>query len=404
MLDSLPGRAALETRFSALMRTGSVSAPIMRRNRYFFTTRTVVQTQPVVVWREGYLGANHLLVDPSTLDPSGELRVSWISPAEDGRVLAFGASRAGQSGSTLHLVDVDTATAIALEIPNVIDAVQWLPDGSGFFYRTVDANGLQGLFHRMGAPVAADQQLFRQTLPADVRDVTSEWGPFATLSRDGHWIVLGYWRAPGSNDLWVANFDEFRKTGRLSAKVASVGVTGEALGTVVDGTLVLQTTKGAPNGRIVSVSANEPAQSHWREIVPERTDAVVESVSFGRDRIAVTYRTNAIDVIEVFSRTGQARRQPEAAGPRCREPRRRGRSDGSVPDLHELQLPADGVPHRPLQPARGADSVARTGGRRRSVVRRSRAGLVPVEGRDPDQHVSRAQGRTGAHGSARRRC
>ena len=306
VLDQLPGRQALEARLRPLMRTGSVSAPIMRRNRYFFTTRTAAQIQPVISWRDGYLGADRVLVDPASLDTTGRTVVPWFSPSEDGRLLAYGTYHTGDSGPTLHLLDVDTGKPESLAIANVTEAIQWLPDSTGFIYQTIDVNGLQGLFHRMTGPSGADQPLYRQAIPAQMQSLPREWGPFASLSRDGHWMVLGFWRSPGSNDLWVANFDDFRKTGRLSAKVASVGVTGQALGTVVDGTLFLQTTKGAPHGRIVAVPAAAPAQLHWRDLVGERPDALIESVSFGQGRIAVTYRKNASDVIEVFDTKGES--------------------------------------------------------------------------------------------------
>ncbi len=69
-----------------------------------------------------------------------------------------------------------------------------------------------------------------------------------SLSRDGRWLVLGYWIDTRSNDLWLVNFDEFRKTGRIDRKVVTVGESGQAFGTVIDGTLYLQTTKGRAEG------------------------------------------------------------------------------------------------------------------------------------------------------------
>src|SRR6185503_9047848 len=102
------------------------------------------------------------------------------------------------------------------------------------------------------------------------------WGPFGHLSRDGHWLVLGYWRDTHSNDLWVADFDRYLQTGVIDRQVASVGETGRAAGTVIDGTLYLQTTKGAAKGRVVAVDARHPEQKNWRDLIPERSDAVIE--------------------------------------------------------------------------------------------------------------------------------
>jgi prolyl oligopeptidase len=87
----------------------------------------------------------------------------------------------------------------------------------------------------------------------------------------------------------------------------SVGTEGTAFGTVIDGRLILQTTKGAPNGRIVSVSAAAPAARGWQDVVPAREDTVIEGVSIGRGVMAVTYLRNASNVVEIFDANGRLR-------------------------------------------------------------------------------------------------
>ena len=71
VLDNLPGRQTLEERLKPLMEVGSVTRPIVRGNRYFYTKREGNRNQPVVYWREGYNGRNTVLVDPARLDASG---------------------------------------------------------------------------------------------------------------------------------------------------------------------------------------------------------------------------------------------------------------------------------------------------------------------------------------------
>src|SRR6185295_16871165 len=180
---------------------------------------------------------------------------------------------------------------------NKTQAPDWLPDGSGFVYQNLknakDPYSGQVLFHRMGTDRSADTLLFRQFTKAENVQLATTWGPFGSLSRDGRWLVLGYWIDTKSNDLWLVNFDEFLKSGKIDKKVVTAGVPGQAQGTVVDGTLFIQTTKGAPRGRVVATSAAQPDEAHWRNVVPERPDAIIESVSFGKGLIVVTYLKNA---------------------------------------------------------------------------------------------------------------
>ncbi|HSF99497.1 MAG TPA: hypothetical protein VLA20_00140, partial [Vicinamibacterales bacterium] len=162
VVDAFPGRAEIEARLRPLMEVGAVTAPVMRENRYFYTRRDGSENQPVVYWRDGYDGADHVLVDPAVLDPSGLTTVEWFSPSPDGRLLAYGTYRAGDENTTLYLLDVDTGERRPLEIPNKTQPAQWMPDGSGFVYQNLrDAtNPYSGrvMFHRLGTEPAGDTE------------------------------------------------------------------------------------------------------------------------------------------------------------------------------------------------------------------------------------------------------
>jgi len=309
VVDAFPGRAEIEARLRPLMEVGAVTAPVMRENRYFYTRRDGSENQPVVYWRDGYDGADHVLVDPAVLDPSGLTTVEWFSPSPDGRLLAYGTYRAGDENTTLYLLDVDTGERRPLEIPNKTQPAQWMPDGSGFVYQNLrDAtNPYSGrvMFHRLGTEPADDMELFRQLTPEEDEKLATTWGPFGSLSRDGRWLLLGYWIDTSSNDLWLVDFQEALRTGRVTRRPASVGEPGLAFGTVIDGTVYLQTTKGAPKGRVVAVDADRPESARWRDVVPERADAVIEGVSFARGHFAVTYLQNAANVTEVVNTAGE---------------------------------------------------------------------------------------------------
>jgi prolyl oligopeptidase len=310
ILDHLPGRKAIEDRLRPLMEIGSISTPAMRGNRYFLAKREGSQNQPVYYWRDGARGKDRVLVDPAVLDPSGLTTIEWMSPSRDGKLAAYGTYKAGDENTTLHLIEVDTGKTLPLEIPDKTQGPDWLPDGSGFVYQNLknskDPYTGQVMFHKMGEAVSKDAVLFRQFTKAENEKLSTTWGPWGNLSRDGRWLLLGYWIDTKSDDLWLVDFDRFRKTGKLERTVVSVGTNGQGTGTVIDGTLYLHTTKGAPKGRIVAVDAAQPGESHWRVLVPERADAVIEAVSFAKGRIAVTYLKNASNAIEVFDLTGKS--------------------------------------------------------------------------------------------------
>ena len=309
-LDSVPGRAAVEARLRPLMEIGVVTAPLVRGARYFYSRREGSEDQPVIYCRDGYRGADRELIHPGKIDPSGLTTVEWIAPSHDGRLLAYGTYRAGDENTVLRVLDVDGVTVLPLQIPGRTQAPDWLPDASGFVYRNLatvgDPYSGQLMFHRLGTDPGADPLLFRQFTRDENDALATTWGPFGGLSRDGRWLVLGYWTDTRSNDFWISDFDRFLRTGSIDRVPVSVGTEGQAFGAVHDGVLYLQTTKGAPNGRIVAMPAGDPAPANWRDVVPERRDAVVQASAFARERIAVTYLRNASNEVEVFDLEGRS--------------------------------------------------------------------------------------------------
>lgn len=310
VLDAVPGRKEVETRLASLVNAGDLSLPLISGNRYFYWYRSPADSFPTVFTRDGALGEERALVTPSDLDPSGRTVARWIMPSPDGKWLAVGTSRAGETDSAMRLIDVATGKRLPLEIRGNPRAVSWLPDRTGFIYQRLAnaANPASNvvLFHQFGRDPSTDLLIHRQYTPAENPHLAATAGPFATLSDDGRWIVAGYWTSNESNDLWLTNFDDLRRTGRATPRLVSTGSPGRAVGTVIGDTLFIETTKGAPRGRVVAVDVENPAEGRWRDVVPERADAVIERVAFGRGVIAVTYLRQASNVTEVFDHEGRS--------------------------------------------------------------------------------------------------
>jgi prolyl oligopeptidase len=66
----------------------------------------------------------------------------------------------------------------------------------------------------------------------------------------------------------------------------------------------VQTTQGAPRGRVIAVDARRPAPRHWREVVPQ-SDAALESSSLVGARIVAQYVRDAHGVARLFDTQGR---------------------------------------------------------------------------------------------------
>ena len=311
VLDNLPGRKELEERLRPLMEVGSVSTPQMRGNRYFYSKREGTQNQAVVYMREGYNGESRVLLDPAAIDASGLTTVSWYVPSHDGKLLAYGTYRSGDENSTLRLMAVDTGADSGLEIPGKVGGVTWLPDNSGFTYRNLwdvkNPYSGQVMFHKIGQEVSTDAQLFRQFTPEENKELATTYGPYGGGSDDGKWLVLAYYTDTRNNDLWVADFQQWQRTGRLERKAVAVGEKGSFSADVYKDKVYIFTTLDSPNGRIIVTDAANPGRENWKSLIPERPDSVIQGFSIADGVIAVDYLKNASSQIELFDLSGKTR-------------------------------------------------------------------------------------------------
>lgn len=284
-LDNLIGRSVLEERIDRLIKIDSIGTPEMYGTKYFFTKRTGDQNQSVLYVKDNFDAEPRALIDPNTLDEEGLKSLSWRAPSHDGSLMAFGLDYAGKELPTLYVMNVDTGTWLADEIPGDAGAVSWLPDSSGFLYsvraEVDDAYSTRIKFHQLGTHYSQDTVLIKQH--------GTTWGPYAYFSRDARWIIVGDWTGTDKNDLWVVDADHWRRTGDFIKTPIAAGLNATFGGSVYGDTLYMRTSLNALNGSVYAVDLNHPQQNNWKTVIPERNDATLTGVSIARGMLIAQY-------------------------------------------------------------------------------------------------------------------
>ncbi|MGV6814774.1 MAG: prolyl oligopeptidase family serine peptidase, partial [Phycisphaerales bacterium] len=330
ILDNLPGRKALEERLRELMEVPGIGSPSVYGNRYFYSKREGAQPQAVRYVRDGIDGEDRVLLDPQAIDPTGLTTVSWIAPNKDGSLMAFGMYASGDENSTLYLMDVDTGEWLADVIPSKVNFSEWLPDGSGFLYEALEDtdDAYSGIMkmHSIGTHYREDKVLFRQRdieffyggmnkSAEELEALKTTWGPFGMPSKDGRWLVVGYWTGTAGIDLWVADLDAWFRTGEMKLVPMAIGKMGRVGGAHFDGDrLFLQHSFDAPNGTVSVIDLTSPSFEDWDTVVPSDEKQVIDGVSFARGIIAVDYLQNAKTRIALFGFDGESKGDLELPG------------------------------------------------------------------------------------------
>jgi len=124
--------------------------------------------------------------------------------------------------------------------------------------------------------------------------------PMAALSPDGRWLVLHVHLMPTRTDVILVD----RHTGRRT-----VVVEGEEASTwcqVVGNRLIAVTNLGAPRGRVVAASVDDPGVGAWETLVPE-TGAVIEAAVVAGGWLLVASTEHAVSRLDRYRLDGSGR-------------------------------------------------------------------------------------------------
>ena len=270
------------TRLARLLGAGAVGAPVWRGDRYFESRRDGAAEHPVVDLVQAD-GTRRTLLDPMALDPAGTTTLDAWQPSLEGDLLAYQVSTGGTEESVLRVLDVRTGDVVDGPLDRArYSPVAWLPGGAAFYYvRRVDpalvpADQAQYhrrvWLHRVGTDPAADVEVFGSTL-----DMTTYFG--LVVSRDGRWLVVSAsaGTAPRT-DVWIADLSGSDPAAPELHEV----VVGEDAQTSAwvgrDGRLYLHTDLNAPRGRLAVTDPALPDVQHWRTLIPEDAEAVLDGV------------------------------------------------------------------------------------------------------------------------------
>lgn len=268
-------RERLRLRLAALAGAGTVSAPVWRGERQFFTRRGPGQDREVLLMA-GPDGTEHVLIDPAALDSSGQITLDGWFPSREGELVAYLISRGGSEESVLRVMDVTTGETVDGPIDRASHSVvAWLPGGAAFYYRRrpapgdAAATGPQIYLHRSGTKPEEDVLVFGAGPPRPAY-------PAPAVSADGRWLLIEVDRGPLRTDIYLADLAgarleepplvTVREAGGFCA--ASVGRNGH---------LYLLTSAGAPNRRLCVAAADQPDSRRWRTLLPEDPGATLVS-------------------------------------------------------------------------------------------------------------------------------
>ena len=291
ILEQIPGREALEERFARLMKTDVISMPMERGGRYFYSKRAADQDLFVVYVREGLDGEERVLIDPHPMSEDLTVSVGIREISHDGRLVAYAVRRGGADEVTIRFLDVDTGE----ELPDTLREARYynvslMPDKSGYYFTRREPEGARLYYREMGADPANDKLVFGE-------GVTPEKFVSAEVTDDGRWLVIGLSFGWTSNNIYLKDLST---DGEIFPVIEDIPALFYQF-IYVDGRFYVRTNWEAPNGRVLLIDPEKPLMDDWIEVIPQRHEAVLRSLTAAGGKLFALYLENVQSKIVIFN-------------------------------------------------------------------------------------------------------
>ena len=315
-LSRIPARGPIKERLTKLWNYERFTTPAKKGGRYFFTKNDGLQNQNVLYTMTSLSGEPKELLDPNKLSTDGTVALSGTAYSEDGKLMAYGISDAGSDWQEWKVRDVETATDLPDRVRWVkFSGASWTLDGSGFFYSRYDqpdestkmtgANYFQKLyFHRLGTPQSEDKLVYE-------RKDQKEWGFSGQVTEDGRYLGIHVWQGTDPKNRFY--YKDLQAPGSKVVELLNdFDAAYDFIGN--DGTVFwFKTDLKAPRGRVIAIDTQDPARDRWREILPERPEAL-QSVSVVNDMFVAEYLKDARSELRIYNLDGTFAREVELPG------------------------------------------------------------------------------------------
>ncbi|MFC3198785.1 prolyl oligopeptidase family protein [Parapedobacter deserti] len=309
-LEQIPFRDAIYRRLEKLWNYEKFSAPFKEGDYTYFYKNDGLQNQSVLYRQQGDDGEVEVFLDPNKFSEDGTTSMAGIAFSKDGSLVAYQLSEGGSDWRKVVVIRTDDKSIVGDTLVDIkFSGLAWRGN-DGFYYSSYDkpkeGSALSGItdqhklyFHRLGTPQEADQLIFDG--PNAPRRYIGGY-----LTEDERFLVISAANTTSGAELYIQDLS------KPGSPIVTVVDNFEKNHSVVDNDgskLFIYTNLGAPNGKIVTVDANDPRPANWVDLIPE-TDNVLNP-STGGGKIFAHYLKDATSLVQQYSRDGNLERTIE---------------------------------------------------------------------------------------------
>ncbi len=314
-LDNIPYRQELKDRLTKLWNYEKIGAPFKEGDYTYFYKNDGLQNQYVIYRYKNDADPStaEVFLDPNTFKEDGTISLGGVSFSKDGKTLAYSISEGGSDWRKILIMNAETKEIVEDTLKDIkFSGMSWYKN-DGFYYSRYDKPKGSELsaktdqhkvyYHKLGTEQSKDELIYGGTSKEKHRYI------YGGVTEDDRYLIITPRVSTSGNKLYIKDL-----TIPNSPLVEILGHTDSDSNIIenVGSKLYIMTNLNAPNQRVVTVDASDPAPENWKDFIPE-TEHVL-SPSTGGGYFFANYMVDAVSKVLQYDYDGKLVREVKLPG------------------------------------------------------------------------------------------
>ena len=311
-LSSIPFKGAIKNRLETLWNYEKFTAPFKEGAYTYFYKNDGLQNQ-YVLYRQAGKNKAEVFLDPNTFSTDATTSLAGIEFTKDGSHVAYQISEGGSDWRKVIVLKAADKSVIGDTLIDVkFSGLSW-KGNEGFYYSSYDkpkeGSQLSGLtqyhklfYHQLGTSQKEDVLIFGG-------DQTPRRYINGGLTDDQRFLVITAAVSTTGNELYI---QDLSKPGSPINQVVKDFKNDHSIIDNQGSKLFIYTNYKAPNYRVVSVDASDPAPENWKDFIPETENVLQASTAGGK--FFANYLKDATSLVMQYDMDGNLERTVTLAG------------------------------------------------------------------------------------------
>lgn len=314
-LANIPYREQLKERLSKLWNYEKIGSPFKEGNYTYFYKNDGLQNQYVIYrYKTGEDPETaEVFLDPNTFKEDGTISLGGTSFSKNGEILAYSISEGGSDWRKILIMDVETKEIIEDTLVDIkFSGMSWYKN-EGFYYSSYDKPKGSELsaktdqhkvyYHKLGTPQSEDQLIYGGTEAEKHRYI------YGSVTRDDRFLIISPRISTSGNKLLIK---DLTKPNSDFVTILDHTDSDTYILENEDDQLFIVTNLDAPNQRLVTVNASNPAPENWKDVIPETKNVLSASKAGGY--FFAEYMVDAVSKVLQYDYSGKLVREVELPG------------------------------------------------------------------------------------------